>query len=473
MPVLSVSTSYPRQPLVDWDLITEPQTSANNRRIHFARGKTLGGCSAINTLGYHRGSIGSYQYWADLVGDQSYTWPNILPYFKKSTTLTPPDLAKRNVQNATVLYEPKAFDNSLNGPVQVSWGNWVDITGTWLALGMQSIGLPLSPTGFSSGILSGYGGWVTSEIKAKDATRSSSEASYLRQAIEDTDIMVYTHTQAQRILFDQGTPQKANSVLVSTNGYEYIISANKEVILSAGVFHSPQLLMVSGIGPKATLEANDIPVVVDLPGVGQNLQDQIFFDVLSGVNTPNTAALVADPTQTANLLSNYFNNATGPYSSAGGFIAFEKIPPSMRNFTKRTSDLLNTIPADWPELEYIVLAYPNTPGANATTVGAMSGTIQAPFSRGNVTISSSSMLDPPLINMGWLTDPADGELLVAAVKRCRQAWASDVLKPIKVGPEILPGPDVQSDADILVWLRGVVAPVWHPSSTCSMGKKGL
>lgn len=245
MPVLSVSESYPRQPLVDWDLVSVPQTAAGDRRIHFARGKTLGGCSAINTMGYHRPTVGSFQYWADLVGDQSYTWPNVLPYFKKSTHLTPPNLQKRNVQNATVLYDPTAFDNSLNGPIHVSWGNWVDITGTWLSLAMQSIGLPLSPTGFSSGILSGYSGWVTSEIRAEDATRSSSD-SYLRQAIENAQITVYTHTQATRILFDQGSPKKANGVLVSTAGFEYTISANKEVIVSAGVFHSPQLLMVSG-----------------------------------------------------------------------------------------------------------------------------------------------------------------------------------------------------------------------------------
>jgi choline dehydrogenase len=246
MSVLSTSLSYSRQPLVDWDLVSVPQASANNRRIHFAQGKTLGGSSAINTMGYHRGSIGSYQYWADLVGDQSYTWPNILPFFKKSTHLTPPNLQKRNVQNATVFYDPTVFDNSLDGPVQVSWGNWVDITGTWLALAMQSIGLPLSPLGFSSGILSGYGAWVTSEIRPEDATRSSSEASYLRQAIENTQITVYTHTQAQRVLFDEGSRKKAVGVSVSTSGFQYTISANKEIIVSAGVFHSPQLLMVSG-----------------------------------------------------------------------------------------------------------------------------------------------------------------------------------------------------------------------------------
>jgi choline dehydrogenase len=244
MGVLSTLPTYPRQPLVDWDLVSVPQVGAANRRIHFAQGKTLGGSSAINTMGYHRGTVGTHQRWADLAGDQSYTWPNVLPYFKKSTTLSPPNLQKRNVQNATVLWDPTAFDNSLKGPVQVGWCPWVDITGTWLAKALQSIGLPLSPLGFSSGILAPFGAWVTSEVKTEDATRSSSQASYLKEALETTDITVYTHTQAKRILFDE--MKKATGVLVSSRGYGYVISANKEVIVSAGVFHSPQLLMVSG-----------------------------------------------------------------------------------------------------------------------------------------------------------------------------------------------------------------------------------
>jgi len=123
MPVLSASESYSRQPLVDWDLVSVPLGGAGNRRIHYAQGKTLGGSSAINTMGYHRGTVGTYQRWADLVRDQSYTWPNLLQFFKKSTHFTPPNLQKRNVKNATVLYDATVFDNSLGGPVQVSWGN--------------------------------------------------------------------------------------------------------------------------------------------------------------------------------------------------------------------------------------------------------------------------------------------------------------------------------------------------------------
>lgn len=105
MAVLGTAENTPRQPLMDWDLISVPQVGANNQRIHYAQGKTLGGSSAHNTMGYHRATKGSYQRWADLVGDQSYTFPNLLPFFKKSSHLTPPNLEKRNTPNATVMFD--------------------------------------------------------------------------------------------------------------------------------------------------------------------------------------------------------------------------------------------------------------------------------------------------------------------------------------------------------------------------------
>ncbi|KAE9379815.1 GMC oxidoreductase [Stipitochalara longipes BDJ] len=446
------------------DLISVSSTSVGNRLIHCAQARTLGGTSALNTFEYTRGSIGSYQYWADLVRDQSYTWQNLLPYFKKSATFTPPN-AKHTPANATALYDPSAFDNSLNGPVQVSYGNWMDITATWLAGALQSIGLPLTPLGLNCGILSGFSAWCTDTIRPETATRSSSQSSYLHQAIKDpnTSIAVYPHTQATKILFDKDN--NANGVAVSTAGLAYTISANKEVILSAGAFYSLQLLMLSGIGPRLTLASFSIPVISNLPGVGQNLLDQIFFDFLSGVDLP---LFIPSPADEA-ALQQYLQEQEGPYSSAGGFIAFEKIPQDLRgNFSARTASLLAVLPQDWPEIEYIVLAYP---GAHGLTVGAISAVLEFPFSKGNVTISSASISDPPVINLNWLADPADGKLAIAAFKRARQAWASPAISSVKVGPEIAPGPATVTDDKILAWIRLNVEPMWHAGNSCKMGKQ--
>jgi choline dehydrogenase len=225
-------------------------------------------------------------------------------------------------------------------------------------------------------------------------------------------------------------------------------------------------ITLTGIGPRATLESFGIPVLSDLQGVGQGFWDQIFFDVLSGVDLP---VFIPTPEAHAIALQQYLQDQEGPYSSVGAFIAFEKIPKNLRkNFSQRTKDMLSTLPDDWPEIEYIVLAFP---GANGT-IGAISATIEAPFSRGTVTISSSSIKDPPVIDMNWLTDPADGELMVAAFKRCREGWNSPAIQQIRVGPEIAPGLDTQTDEEILAWIRLNLGVQWHASSSCKMGKKG-
>lgn len=243
MGVLGSVEDYPPQPLVDWGLLSVPQPRFGNKRFHYAQGKTLGGSSGINTMGYHRGPKGAYQIWADIVDDQSYTFDNLLPYFQKSCHFTPPNLEKRNSANATPEYEPSAF-SSTGGPLQVSYVNYVDPSVTWGDKMLQEIGLQISPTGFNSGFLSGLTGYATSTIDPTDATRSSSYTSFLKKALNETEIIVYAHTQAMKINFDGN--KTAKNVTVSTQGLEYTISAKKEIIVSAGVFHSPQLLMVSG-----------------------------------------------------------------------------------------------------------------------------------------------------------------------------------------------------------------------------------
>lgn len=249
MSFLAATEDYPRNSLMDWDLLSTPQSGARNRRIHYAQGKTLGGSSAINSMGYHRGTKGAYQRWADLVGDQSYTFERILPFFKRTCTLTPPDPQRRNVQNLTVNFDPFSCGNTAENPLQLSWSHFVDSARTWLALALPTIGQPLSPRGFNSGELRG-GAWIPTTVDPAGSTRSTSRNSYLRSALErkKARIRVYLHSRAKRILFNDA--KRATGVVVSSEKGEYVISAKKEVILSAGVFHSPQLLMLSGKLPS-------------------------------------------------------------------------------------------------------------------------------------------------------------------------------------------------------------------------------
>ncbi|KAK3312320.1 hypothetical protein B0H66DRAFT_396827 [Apodospora peruviana] len=467
-PALAPVEFFPPRPLIDWSLVSQPLTGAAGRRIHYAAGKTLGGSSALNTMAYHRATKGAYQRWASLVGSTAYTWDSLFPYFFKSTKLTPPNFAKRNTPNATFTYDKAAFCTTGPncGPLQVSYAQWVDPTNTWFAVALKFIGLATSSVGFNSGSLSG-GAYTTGTIDPTHATRSSSETSYLRWAIANTGLMVHYRTQALKILFTSG---KATGVSVVTEGFPYTLTAKKEVIVSAGVFHSPQLLMVSGIGPQAKLTSLGIPVISNLPGVGQNLQDQIFFAVQNGLTSASTASILADPAQQAVALQQYLNNTSGPYTSAGGYIAFEKLPAASRaNFSARTTSLLAALPADMPEIEYLAGGFPGNATAGITTTGDLSATLLAPFSRGSVTISSLSMLDSPAIDLGWLKDAADAEVAVAAFKRLRQAWSAPGLSPVKVGLESRPGAAVQTDAQILQWIRENAIQIWHASSTNAMG----
>jgi choline dehydrogenase len=245
MSFLAATEDYPRNSLMDWDLLSTPQVAAGNRRIHYAQAKTLGGSSAINSMGYHRGTKGAYQRWADLIDDQSYTFDRILPFFKRTCTLTPPDPQRRNVPNATVNFDPFACGNTPDNPLQVSWSHFVDSARTWLARALPAIGQPLSLSGFNSGELRG-GAWIPSTVDPKDSTRSTSKNSYLRTVLEGKKARttIYLHSRVTKIMFNDA--KRATGVVVSTEREDYVISAKKEVILSAGVFHSPQLLMLSG-----------------------------------------------------------------------------------------------------------------------------------------------------------------------------------------------------------------------------------
>ncbi|KAF4778910.1 choline dehydrogenase [Colletotrichum scovillei] len=461
------SPEFTPQPLMDWSLVSEPIAGAGGRRVHYAQGKTLGGSSAINTMSYIRGTKGSYDLWAETVGDETFRWENMLRFFKRSVDLTPPNEEKRQNTNATVRFDPSDYDKQ-GGPLQVSWNNWVDPTLTWLAQVVLSLGLSISPKGFSSGKLAGYGAWVPSTIEPENTQRSTSESSFLRQAIKNTEITVYTHTQATKILFD-GT--KAVGVSVNSQGVEYTLFANEEVILTAGTFHSPQLLQVSGIGPRERLEALSIPVIAHIPGVGQNLQDPIQIFVAYPVSTPSAQSLTNDPALNPGFVEEYLKFGTGPYSSAAGFLAHERLPNStLANLTQTTRDKLASVPSDWPQLSFIVGSFSTGPGQTSGTLAAY---LPLVFSRGNVTISSASIDAKPVINLNWLSDSADVEMAVTAVKRLRTAWASPSANTpgFKTGPELLPGDSVQTDEQILEYVRANVGQVWHPVSTAAMGKE--
>ncbi|KAI0015262.1 glucose-methanol-choline oxidoreductase [Xylariomycetidae sp. FL0641] len=443
-----------------WGFQTTPQPGLGGAIVDYPRAKTLGGCSSINNVAYARSSKGAFQLWADTVGDQSYTWDEVLPYYLKSMDFTPPN-AETRLANATPQWDNTA--TATGGPLDVTYAAYSESWSTWVAKGLASIGM--APTGaLIGGSLIGST-WQMYTVDHATGHRVSSDTAFLRPVQGRSNLVVLTKTLAERIVF--GRNRKATGVEVSSSSGTFVLEAKREVILSAGVFQSPQLLMVSGVGPKAALQQYGIPVVADRPGVGQGMRDHILIPLTYQVN------LAPVDTTSAAAATAFNSEAVGPLTNPGGdFVGLEKIPGSLRaNWSAETKQILDALPEDWPEVEYLVLPAPVTPG---TVAGAAYGTVfaalQAPQSLGNVTIASDKMSDAPVINPNWLTAQADLDIMVAAFKRVRQMAASKSMANVIVGDEFLPGPAVQTDEDILAYFQLAGTSISHGHATNAMGK---
>jgi choline dehydrogenase len=287
--------------------------------------------------------------WADLVDDESYVFDSVLPFYKKTTNFTAPNVELRPT-NATVTYREDAFDKR-GRPLHVTYPNAASSFSSWLKLGFESVGIEETAE-FNSGSLFGSS-YLMETIRPTDQTRSSSESAFFREPSSSKylqSLTLYKTTMGKRILFDE---KRATGVEVTTAGSKYVLSATYEIIISAGVFQSPQLLMVSGIGPADALKEHGIDVIVDLPGVGQNLWDQSFAPVTYQVSLETFNKLLTDIPYLVNQVIQYFTSHTGALTNHGfDFAAFEKLPSSSRSgFSERTEKELAWFPGDWPEVE--------------------------------------------------------------------------------------------------------------------------
>ncbi|OKO95924.1 Versicolorin B synthase [Penicillium subrubescens] len=430
--------------------------------------------SALNFMIYQRPTRGSMQEWADAVNDDSYTFDNTLPYYKRSAHFTVPN-TKLRACNATTGFNADAF-NSNGGPLQVSYSNYAQPFSSWMNLGMQAIGINETQD-FNSGTLMG-GQYCSSTIDSSTELRSSSQASFLA-SIKPPTLTTYLKTLAKKIVFNE--QKKATGVQVKgVFGNTFTLSASKEVILSAGVFQSPQLLMVSGVGPADELNKHDIKVVADRPGVGQNMWDHPFFAPSYRVQVDTLTKIATNLIYAAVQLLNGVVGRSGPLTNpVADYLAWEKIPQALRSkFTQKSQSALAEFPVDWPEVEYIsgagyignVSNLLSDQPKDGYQYASILGVLVAPLSRGNITLNSSKTEDLPIINPNWLDDPTDQEVAIATFKRMREAFQSEAMAPVVIGQEYYPGLQVQSDGEILEYVKNNVMTLWHAACTCKMGK---
>ena len=392
-----------------------------------------------------------------------------MKYYQASVDYTQPNNAKR-AANASYTYNGTNFGPTAN-PLQVTLPNYANAFSSYYLQGLAQAGVP-GASDFVSGTLNGAT-YAMVTLDPKDMTRSSSESSYWRLALQKTGLITYQKTLAKKILFNG---KKATGVLVDSQGVQYSLTANKEVIVSNGAFQSPQLLMVSGIGPQTTLSGLGIPVVQNLPGVGQNMWDQIYYGPSYQVNVL-THSILGNPVLAGQANTQYIKDQTGVVGNPGGdIIGWEKTPKGA-NLSASTKAALATFPADWPALEYFmidafagdnenyILGSPQTPFQYAAAITAL----VAPLSRGNVTIKSADTNDLPVVNPNWFTDPADQEVGIAAFKRLREVMSTPAMKKIIIGDEVFPGLNVTTDAQILNYIKNTAITIWHAAATCKMG----
>jgi choline dehydrogenase len=419
---------------VDWAYYTEPEPHANHRKLYWPRGKMLGGSSSINAMIYIRGNRRDYDQWAAL-GNEGWSFNDVLPYFKK---------AQHQERGASEYH-------GVGGPLNVAELRDPNPLSQAFIDASIELGIPRNPD-FNGAEQDGVGYY---QVTQKNGQRCSTAVAYLKPARSRANLVVTTHAQATRLLFDG---KRVIGVAYQQHGEAKEARANKEVIVCGGAINSPQLLLLSGIGAAAQLQAHGINVVMDLPGVGQNLQDHPAFAVTYRCAQPIT---LASAETIVNLLK---------------FLLFKKGPLTSNiaesgSFVKTKPDLA------MPDLQYhfapvyfMEHGFENPPKEHGFTLGV---TLLHPQSRGQITLRSSDPLAPAKIEGNYFSDDgADLNTMVEGVKLARKIAQAQAFTPYR-SHEVWPGSDKTSDAAIADFVRAHFQTLYHPVGTCKMGRDPL
>ncbi len=421
---------------LNWRLATEPEPHCNGRRIFVPRGKVLGGTSAINAMLYARGHPLDYEQWRQS-GLAGWGYDDVLPYFKRS-------------ENS---WRGETPHHGASGPLRVTPARQASPLYELFTAAAEKLGYKAS---------SDYNGAAPEGIARPDFTigrgrRNSTARSFLRAARRRRNLQVATHALAHRVVIRGG---RAVGVDYARNGVVHTAAAAREVILSGGTYNSPQLLMLSGIGPAGELRALGIAPVLDRPSVGQNLQEHANAVITFALNQPLS--------MTGELRWDRLALAVLRWAVAGtGVVAH--MPTECVSFLRTRPE------SERPDIELLLSpvspdAAPWFPGITAPVGHCFSSRIALlhPRSRGQVKLRSADPADPPRIFWNLFDDPWDLETLRGGLKTVRAIFAQEPLKSV-VAAELSPGSAVATDAALDAWLRGNGQTASHPAGTCRMG----
>ncbi|MDH7797061.1 MULTISPECIES: GMC family oxidoreductase N-terminal domain-containing protein [unclassified Beijerinckia] len=422
--------------LHDWRYQTEPEPNLNNRTIEATRGKVLGGSSSVNVMAYTRGHRGDYDRWAQK-GCRGWSYAEVLPYFKHGETFA----------------DGASTWRGGDGPLQVERGRTRDpLFDAWMDAARE-IGLPIvDDCNGKEGE-----GFSRSQYTIGRGYRSSSAVAYLRPAEKRRNLSVEVNAHATGLLMD-GT--HARGIAYLKDGLAYEALAREEVILSCGTYNTPQLLMLSGIGPAEHLRDKGINPIVDLP-VGHNLQDHLA--VLNMFTRPKNTSLFRENMRFDRIGLAMFRAYL--FGSGPGTV----VPGGLHAFIKTNPELAV------PDIEFIFRGVPTAthlwfPGVKAPYEDGygIRPTLLHPDSRGKVLLRSSDPFAAPRICYDFFTAPSDLPKLREGFKLGREIAYSKALEPYR-GVEKTPGEKIRTDAEIDDFIKQTAMTVHHPVGTCPMG----
>ncbi len=418
---------------INWSYETAPETELNNRRLYWPRGKVLGGSSSINAMCYCRGHRKDYDHWRDL-GNPGWGFDDVLPYFIKSEN-------NQRLHNCL---------HGNEGPLCVSDLSYTNPLSQVFLDAAKECGFLLTDD-FNGDHQRGFGFY---QVTQKNNRRHSTAQAYLKPARNRDNLTVWTKTSCQKVLLKDG---RVTGVCLSRKGQSLEVKVNKEVILSGGAINSPQILLLSGIGSKDELTEYGIDCQHELPGVGKNLQDHLDVCLVQRCQKKITYDTLSDLV----VALNYYLFNKGPGTSniaeAGGFWQ---------------SPLAND---DRPDLQFhFVPAMLDDHGRNRLKGSGytMHMCVLRPESRGQITLRSKNPHEHPKIEANYLSAPDDLGLMLAGFKLQRQIFGAKVFDHYRAS-EVFPGEDVNTDQEIIEFIRNKAESIYHPIGTCKMGNDSM
>ena len=424
------------EPALLWQFISEPGAATGSREIKIPQGRVVGGSSSLNGLVYSRGQADDFNDWA-ASGNDGWSYREVLPYFMRSERRIGPG------------------DDRLrgrNGALPITNPNWRNTLCEAFIQGAIDLGIPGNPD-YNGASQEGVGYF---QRYIDHGRRVSCADAYLYPAIRRGGVELRVRAQAEAVIFEGS---RATGVRYTQNGQTRQVLARREVILCAGTLNSPKLLQLSGVGPGPLLQPFGIPVVKNLPGVGENLRDHYTVRI----------AARAKNVRTINELSRGWRLGVEIAKWLAGYPSIIALSPSLIHvFWKSRADLsrgdIQVLFTPGSYKEGVAYALDDLPGMSC---GARQ---QRPHSAGYVRLQSRDVNVNPLVQPNYLADPRDQEVLVAALRLARRLMASEAIAPY-FAHETLPGPQLTTDDDLLDFARRRGSTAYHLVGTCKMGSR--